>query len=435
MDTRESQTTAKNGNGAGHGTQAGPPTEEAPAKTGRKRRIGIIVGAIVLIAALIFGVKYFLYARVHQTTDDARIDANTVQVTSKISERVEQIMVDTGQQVHKGQLLMQLNDADERSKYVQALADLNVTRDQMRAQTQEGLGGVAQAQAGISSAQEQAQAAQAQIPVAQAGVSAAQAQVSAARAALPGAQQNLTKAQADLHRTQSLVSTGDVPRQQLDAMRAQDASAQSQYNAAQDNVSVAQANLDSAVQKVGAQAATAGSVASQIGVAQGSLQTAQGKYDEAVSPARITAQKALLSLAQQQLAYTRITAPVDGYIGEKSVQLGQTVGAGMTLITLIPSSNIFITAEYKETQVGDMHIGQPVDITVDAYKGITFHGKVQAINPASQGTYALVPAQNSTGNFVKVTQRIPVKISIDDADPNKYPMRPGMSVETSVKVK
>ncbi|MEO6913302.1 MAG: HlyD family secretion protein, partial [Candidatus Baltobacteraceae bacterium] len=177
------------------------------------------------------------------------------------------------------------------------------------------------------------------------------------------------------------------------------------------------------------------SVASQIGVAQGSLQTARGKYAEVVSPARITAQKALLDLAQQQLGYTRITAPVDGYIGEKSVELGQTVGAGMTLITLIPSKNIFVTANFKETQVGNMHVGQPVDITVDAYKGVTFHGKVLSINPASQNTYALVPTQNSTGNFVKVTQRIPVKISIDDADPNKYPMRPGMSVEAAVKVK
>lgn len=428
MDTRETQS-IKNGNGTSGGVET--PRNASPGK----RQIGMVLGAIVVLALLIFGVKYLLYARVHQSTDDARIDANTVQVTSKISERVEKILVDTGSQVHKGQVLILLNDADERSKYIQALADLNVTRDQMRAQTQQGLGGVAQAQAGISSAQQQAQAAQAQVPVAQSGVDAAQAQVSAARAAVPGARQNLAKTQADLRRTESLVGTGDLARQQLDAARAQAAAAQSQYNASEDNVSVAQANLDSAVQRVDAQVATAGSVASQIGVAQGTLQTAQGKYDEVVSPARITAQKALLDLAQQQLGYTRITAPVDGYIGEKSVELGQTVGAGMTLITLIPSQNIFITANFKETQVGDMHVGQPVDITVDAYKGITFHGKVLSINPASQDTYALVPAQNASGNFVKVTQRIPVRISIDDADPNKYPMRPGMSVETAVKVK
>ncbi len=106
----------------------------------------------------------------------------------------------------------------------------------------------------------------------------------------------------------------------------------------------------------------------------------------------------------------------------------------MPLLTLIPNQ-VFITANYKETQVGNMHPGQPVDVHVDAYKGVTFHGRVIAINPASQSTYALVPTQNSTGNFVKVTQRIPVKISIDDADPQKYPMRPGMSIETAVRVR
>jgi membrane fusion protein (multidrug efflux system) len=103
-------------------------------------------------------------------------------------------------------------------------------------------------------------------------------------------------------------------------------------------------------------------------------------------------------------------------------------------MTLIPSHDIFITANYKETQVGRMHPGQPVDIHVDAYPGVTFHGHVVAINPASQNTYALVPAQNATGNFVKVTQRIPVKIAVDDMRPD-MPLRVGMSVETYVKVR
>jgi len=149
--------------------------------------------------------------------------------------------------------------------------------------------------------------------------------------------------------------------------------------------------------------------------------------------AAVAAAQAAVSIALQNLTNTRIASPIDGYVGEKHVEVGQTVSAGMPLLTLIPNG-VFITANYKETQVGDMHPGQPVDLHVDAYKGVTFHGRVIAINPASQNTYALVPSQNSTGNFVKVTQRIPVKISIDDADPQKYPMRPGMSVEAAVAV-
>jgi membrane fusion protein (multidrug efflux system) len=383
------------------------------------RPILLIGGVIVAILVIIWGVRWYSYAHVHQSTDDARVDASTVEVTSKISERVDQILVDTNQPVHKGQLLVVLDNADEQAKLAQAKANLQFALQDQQALTTQGVGGVTQAQAGVQNAA-------AQVPVAQAGVQAAQAQVQAAQAALPGAQQALAKARADYNRAQSLVASGDVPKSQLDAAKAEYAQAQSQYNAAVDSVNVAQANLNAAQQKIGA--AQAG-----VSAAQGGVQAAQGKLSQAQAPAQIAAQAAAVQLAQQNFDNTKIYSPIDGYVGEKSVEVGQTVQPGLTLMTLIPNA-VFITANYKETQVGSMHPGQPVDIHVDAYKGVTFHGKVLSINPASQNTYALVPAQNSTGNFVKVTQRIPVKISIDDADPNKYPMRPGMSVETSVKV-
>jgi len=164
--------------------------------------------------------------------------------------------------------------------------------------------------------------------------------------------------------------------------------------------------------------------------------SAQGKLAQSSDPSGVESANAQFSIAKQNLAYTTIVAPADGYIGQKSADIGQTVGAGLTLMTLIPNGpdKVFITANFKETQLGDMHAGQPVDITVDAYKGTTFHGHVVSINPASQNTYALVPAQNATGNFVKVTQRIPVRIAIDDMKAD-MPLRPGMSVEANVKVR
>lgn len=418
MQTRErdEQTARAAKNGKGMSVQQ----EETGGGSGRNMRpIFIALGVIVAILAIIWGVRWYSYAHVHESTDDARIDANTVAVTSKIGERVDRILVDTDQQVKKGQLLIQLDGADEQAKLAQARANLQFALQNQQAETTQGSGGVAQAQAN-------AQDAAAQVPAAQAGVQAAQAQVEAARAALPAAQQALNKARADYERTKALVKSGDIAKQQLDAAQAAYAQAQSQYNAAQDNVNVAQANLGAAQQKVSAAQAA-------VGAAQGGIQAAQGKLSQAQAPAQIAAQRAAVSLAEQNLQNTRIYSPIDGYVGEKSVEIGQTVSPGMTLLTLIPN-RIFVTANYKETQVGKMHPGEPVDIHVDAYKGVTFHGKVLSINPASQNTYALVPAQNSTGNFVKVTQRIPVKISIDDADPNKYPMRPGMSVETSVLV-
>jgi membrane fusion protein (multidrug efflux system) len=383
------------------------------------RPVLAIAGVIVAILVIVWGVRWFSYARVHESTDDARVDANTVAVTSKITERVAQIYVDTNQPVKKGQLLIALDNADEQAKLAQAKANLQLTVQNQQAETTQGTGGVTQAQANVQNAA-------AQVPAAQAGVQAAQAQVSAARAALPGAQQALNKARADYQRARSLVASGDIPKSQLDAAKAAYAQAQSQYDSARAGVNVAEANVVAAQQKVAA--AQAG-----VSAAQGDVQAAQGKLSQAQAPAQVSAQEAAVQLAEQNLANTKIYSAIDGYVGEKSVETGQTVSPGTTLLTLIPN-RVFVTANYKETQVGKMHAGQSVDIRVDAYKGVTFHGKVVSINPASQNTYALVPAQNSTGNFVKVTQRIPVKISIDDADPQRYPMRPGMSVETSVLV-
>ena len=421
MQTRERDEQAVPRTAAENGKSMSVQQDDNGGGGGRNMRpILLGAGVIVAILVIIYGVRWFSYAHVHQSTDDARVDSNTVAVTSKIAERVDQILVDTNQPVHKGQLLIVLDNADEQAKLAQAKANLQMALQNQQAGITQGSGGVSQAQADVQNAA-------AQVPVAQSGVAAAQAQLQAARAALPGAQQALSKARADYDRAQALVSSGDVPKQQLDATKAAYAQAQSQYNAALANVNVAQANLAAAQQKVGAAQAA-------VGAAQGGVQAAQGKLSQAQAPAQISAQEAAVQLAEQNLANTRIYSPIDGYVGEKSVEIGQTVSAGLTLLTLIPN-DVFVTANFKETQVGNMRPGQPVDIKVDAYKGVTFHGKVDSINPASQNTYALVPAQNSTGNFVKVTQRIPVKIVFDkDTDFSKYPMRPGMSVEAAVLV-
>lgn len=403
-------------------TRGDVTTQETVVETPRRnlRPVLIAAGVVVAIFALFYGIRWYNYAHTHATTDDARIDANTALLTSKIGERVDRILVDTGQEVRKGQVLIVLDNAAEKAALAQARANLQLALQNQQAGAQQGAGAVTQAQADV-------QGAASQVPAAQAGVAAAQAQVEAAQAALPGASEALARARADYERTQSLVSTGDLPRQQLDAMRAAYAQAQSQYSAAQDAVSVASANLNAAQQRISS--AQAG-----VSAAQGGVQAAQGKLAQASASAPVSAAEAAVSLAQQNLANTRIVSAIDGYVGEKQVEAGQTVSPGMPLLTLIPK-RVFVTANYKETQVGNMHAGQPVDIGIDAYKGVAFHGRVIAINPASQNTYALVPTQNSTGNFVKVTQRIPVKISIDDADPKKYPLRPGMSVETSVLIR
>lgn len=426
MDTREAdrqvieKPPVKGTNGSAAHAPEPRVAEEDSAQGGSRKRILFIAGAVVaVILLLVFGIPWLSYALSHQGTDDARVDADVVAVTSKIPERIDRILVNTNQRVHKGQLLMVLDNKDELAKVSQAQAQYDLALANQRTLTLQNQGGVTAANGSVGT-----QAAQ--VPVAQSGVQQAQSQLQVAGAQVPAAQQAYAKAQADYNRTASLVASGDEAAQQLDTARANEAQAAAQLQSAKDQVAAAQANVAAAQSKVGA--AEAG-----VTSAQGALTTAQGKLQQSADPSQVEAAKAQLDLAKQNLAYTRITSAIDGYVGEKNVEVGQTINAGATLMTLIPN-HIYVTANYKETQMGNMRVGQPVDIKVDAYKGVTFHGHVESINPASQNTYALVPAQNATGNFVKVTQRIPVRISIDDPR-SDMPLRPGMSVETSVKVK
>lgn len=401
--------------------QTGIESAQSSERTGpRKRVIFGILGGIVAILLIVWGLKWYMYARVHEGTDDAQVDADAVAITSHINEKIDSILVDANQPVKKGQLLIVLSNTVEQAQLMQAQAQYDLAKANQRTITTQSSGGVAQAQGNVASVQ-------AQVPLAQAGVAQTNAQLADAQAQLPAAQAAFATAQADFNRVSSLVATGDLARQQLDAQRAALAGATAKLNAAQAGIAVAQSNVVAAQQRVDASTAT-------VGAAQGGLSSARGKLAQAVDPSQVEAAKAQYDIVRQQLAYTHIYSPIDGFVGEKSVEIGQSISAGMTLMTLIPSNRIYVTANYKETQVGDMHAGQPVDITVDAYGGVTFHGHVISINPASENTYALIPSQNSTGNFVKVTQRIPVRISIDDPRAS-MPLRPGMSVEANVKVR
>jgi membrane fusion protein (multidrug efflux system) len=423
METRElEKPTTSSAPPNGQGPNSGAPMDVDEQRTGpRKRLIFGAIGAIVAVLLIVWGVKWYAYARVHEGTDDARVDADVVAVTSKINERIDQILVDTNQHVKRGQLLVILDQSVEQDQVRTAQANYELALANQRTQMTQGSGGVTQAQSDVTNAS-------AGVPVAQSGVEQANAALRQAQAQVPAAQAAYDRALADYNRTASLVQTGDVAKSQLDTARANLASASAQLRGAQDQVRSAQANVDAAQSKVGAAQAA-------VSAAQGGVTTAQGKLAQASDPSQVAAAKAQLSIANQNLQYTRITSPIDGYVGEKNVEVGQTVQSGLTLMTLIPDGpgKIYITANYKETQMRDMRVGQPVDIHVDAYNA-TFHGHVVSINPASQNTYALVPAQNATGNFVKVTQRIPVRISIDDMNASQ-PLRPGMSVETYVQVR
>ncbi|BDE06106.1 hemolysin secretion protein D [Vulcanimicrobium alpinum] len=463
METRteappQPRPTVADGRGAPPSAPAGGAAVEATSR--RRPPIAVIVvGAIVLVAALIWGVRYLAYATTHESTDDARVDADTVTVTSKIAERVNRILVDTNQPVRKGQVIARMDDTDERNAVQQAQAALDaqrsqaraaqenvsLTRAQVAAQSQQGSGGITSARSSIVNAQANAASAQQQADAARAAIAQSQAQLKVAQSQVPAARQGLVRANADLARYAALVRTGDVASQQLDAQRAAQAQAQSQYQSALDNVTAAQTAVVQSQARYTAAVAAANAATAGIGAQQGQLQTAQGRLTESDNPYRVSATQAQadaafaqagslqaqLKTAQDKLAYTQIRAPIDGIVGAKNVEVGTYVSPGQSLIVIVPNSGTYVTANFKETQLGKIKVGQPVDVTVDAYKGTTFHGHVSAIAPASQNTFSLVPAQNATGNFVKVTQRIPVRIIVDNPPADK-PLRVGMSVVAAV---
>jgi membrane fusion protein (multidrug efflux system) len=443
------------------GPSAGGPAE--PPKAPRKRPPvwALIVVGILVIVGLFYGIKFLLYATSHETTDDARVDADTVAITSKIAERVDKVLVDTNQAVTKGQILVRLDDVDERTKLASALANrqaqiaqaraaqsnVALTSATQQAQNQQNNGAIASAQAAILNASATAASAQRQVAAAAAAVGEAQAQVRVAQSNVPSAREALAKANADLGRTTALVQTGDIAKANLDADRASQAQAQSQYRSALDNVAAMQTDVAQAQAKYAAAIASANAANENIGAQRGQLTVAQGKLSESSTPYKVSTQQAqyvasqaqVTSLgaqvrsAQDELGYTVIRSPIDGFVGAKNVEIGATVSPGQSLLDIVPRYGTYITANYKETQLGKIKVGQDVDIKVDAYPHTLFHGKVQTIAPASQNTFSLVPAQNATGNFVKVTQRLPIRVIVVDPPADK-PLRVGMSVETSVSI-
>ena len=418
---------------------------------------------VVLVVATIVGVRVWLYSSTHESTDDAQVDADLITITSKIAERVDAIPIVTNHFVHRGQILVHLEDRDERQRYAQALAvynaskaqaeaanaNVDLTIDEQRAQVTQGSGGIAQAQASISSARQQQEQAQDQVRVAQANVRVAQAQLDAALGAVQSAQETNRRDEAALHRSEALVRTGDAPTSELDAARAAAASSRSEADQVAANVTVARANLVAAIERLRSERSALAAAQDAVVIQTAGLSTAQGKLSEVSSPFRVTAQRstagastaqvatqaAAVQQAYDQLQDTVIRAPIDGYVGEKTVEVGTTVAPGQTLLTIVPSKHLFVTANFKETQIGHMHPGQSVDISVDAYHGWSFTGHVETMPPASQATYSLIPAQNATGNFVKVTQRLPVRIAVDSGADDDHPLRVGMSVEAAVRVK
>jgi membrane fusion protein (multidrug efflux system) len=331
--------------------------------------VPIILG-VLLLGGLIFGIKEYIYYGKHIDTDDAQIDGDISPVVARVGGYVDSIMFEENTHVNKGQPLVKIDDRDYKVKLEQAEA----------------------AQVGASAG----------INVGESQISTTAANSASARAQVASAAARLEKIEKDYQRYANLVKDGSVTQQQFDQAKADLDVARAAYNAAKDEYRAAQ---------------------QQIATSRSQLK---------VTNTGVSQRKVDIDYAKLQLTYTLVKAPSSGIVSKKNVQVGQLVQAGQTLFSIVNDNSIYVTANFKETQLDEMKNGQKVDIEVDAYPDLKLEGSVYNFSPATGAKFSLLPPDNATGNFVKVVQRVPVKIKINGSKEDMSKLRPGMSVKVSV---
>ncbi len=356
-------------------------TAERPAKTSpppKTNPLKIIVPIMLLAAAGYWGFTRWSYGETHESTDNAQVDGHIVPVVAKVGGYV--LSVSAGENVHVGDdsVLVRIDEREYQVRLAQADADLAAARATSGDRGQEG-----QAAAMVRSASSQRDASDAQVVA---------------------VQSSLTKAKADLARAKELSSKQIISAAQLDA---------------------AQASYDNAV-------ATLTATQRQVNAATSGISNAEAGVR--LARARLQSNEASRANAALQLSFTKITAPLAGTVSKKLVEVGQLVQPGQTLLSIVSDTGVFVTANFKETQLARVRVGQKVQLEIDAY-GATAEGEVESIASATGAKFALLPPDNATGNFTKVVQRVPVRVKITKGLGPDRPLRPGMSVVASVVVK
>jgi len=335
-----------------------------------KRKLLVILGSAVGLALTVSAYEWATVWRFHQSTDDAYLHSDITSISPKVAGHVATLEVTDNQMVRKGDVLVRIDDRDYRAKV-----------EEMRAQMLAREASLANLDARLN--------------LQRSTIAAADAQIGSASA-------EVTRSQADLNRSQALVREDFVSRQTLDTHEADHLKAGAAMRAAQ-------ANADATRR--------------QIGVLES---------ERAMDAAQLEEARAQLATAELDLEHTVVTAPVDGVVGNRGVQLGQYVRTGTPLLSVVPLDQVWVEANFKETQIQHMQPGQPVTISIDSFSGETLQGHVDSLSPASGAKFSLLPPDNATGNFTKVVQRIPVKIIVDPGHSLEGKLLPGMSAVVTV---
>ena len=412
---------------------AQPPAAQPPAPPpGNRRRAFLIVAAVGLIL-IVGGYFYYQYAQTYESTDDAQVDCHLVGVASRIQGTVTAVHTDENQFVKAGEVVVEIDPRDFRVAAAQASAELSQSQADIEAQHPNVPITQTTSETNISTSQAEVQTSEAAVASAEQDTAAALGRQHEAEAQLHEAEANSAKAQADLERYKALVEKDEIPRAQFDQIVA---AAKSQAAA-----------VDSAQAGVEANRAAAASSARMVDQRRSQLAEARSRLAQsdrnapqqlAISRATLRSKEAQAAAANARvertlldISYTNILAPVSGVVGKRSVEIGSTVQPGQQLFTIAQIDDLWVTANFKETQLRRMRPGLRVDIKVDAFDQ-TFAGHVESMPGASGSITSLLPPENATGNFVKVVQRLPVRIRFDKNQFGVDRLRPGMSVEPKV---
>jgi membrane fusion protein (multidrug efflux system) len=390
-----------------------PEPQPKPPRRGKKPFL--ILAAVLGVALLGIG-GYVLLTADQQATDDAQIEADVVPIGVRVSGQVAHVTVKENQRVKKGDLLIQIDDADYAARVKQAEAELETANAQAQAADSQEQVVEATAKGGLSSAR-------AVVSGSSMGVTGAEAQIAAARASLERARAEARKSDLDLSRAKDLRASNSIPQGQLDDVQAQ-------HDVTQAALAQATAQLTAAEeQRLMAQ--------SRVAEARGKLdqsapidaQIAAARANAALAHARVKSAEASLDLARLQLSYTKILATDDGVVSALNVHEGALVNVNQPVAELVPSYT-YVVANFKETEVGRMHAGERAVVTIDAFPGQKLEGRVDSLSGGTGARFSLLPPDNASGNFVKVVQRVPVRIAW--TEPPSLPLRAGLSVGVTV---
>jgi membrane fusion protein (multidrug efflux system) len=370
------------------------------------------------------------------STDDAQVDGHIIPISPKIYGKVLEVMVDDNQQVKQGQVLVRIDPQDYQAKVDQAQAAVAVAESQ----AQGASAGVPLSRdttgSNVTAAEAQLSAARADYEQAQVEAErAATADIAMARANVETAQATADHSQADLNRMKTLVDKEEISRLEYDSYESATRVALSQLQAAKEKL--ASVAKDAETKKAAVQSAQARIAQAQAAILQAKATQRQVPVrmaDASSATASIAQAHANLEAAKLDLSYTTIVAPMDGVVTKKSVEVGQVVQQGQGLLMLVPLENVWVTANFKETQLADVRNGQKAEVKADL-SGKTYPGHVDSIAAATGTRMSLLPPENATGNYVKVVQRIPVKIVLDPIPGGNQVLRPGMNIEATIFTK